>query len=107
MPAPTNPWLQFLEDQPRTAFLGAADSYLGSAQGNTVANRRNLDAVFGRAFDDFNQEIGRRSLANENPDLLFSNFAQGLDFTRRFAEVNNQIPVQQRFNPRTRRLYFG
>jgi hypothetical protein len=104
--AEINPWLQFLEDQPRTAFLGAADGFLNGA-GNTVANRRNLDAVFGRAFDDFNQEIGRRSLNNESPDLLFSNFAQGLDFTRRFAEVNNQIPVQQRFNPRTRRLYFG
>jgi len=106
MPPPTNPWLQFLEDQPRTAFLGAANSYLGG-KGNTRRDRQSLDAVFGRAFDDFNQEIGRRSLANETPDLLFSDFAKGLDFTKRFAQVNNQVPAQQRYNPRTRKLYFG
>ena len=106
MAEPLNPWRQFLENQPRTAFLGAANSYLGGA-GNTNRNRQSLDAVYGRAFDDFNQEVGRRALNNETPDLLFSDFAKGLDFTKRFAQVNNQTPTQQRFNPRTRKLYFG
>ena len=104
-----NPRLQFLDEQPKMAFLGAADSYLRGA-GNTNVNRANLDQVFQQTLSDFQQELGRRSLANESPDLLFSQFAGGLgdqDFTRRFARVTDPRPSQQRFNPRTRRLYFS
>ena len=104
-----NPWLQFLDEQPKMAFLGAADSYLRGA-GTTNVNRANLDQVFQQTLSDFQQELGRRSLANESPDLLFSQFAGGLgdqDFTRRFARVTDPRPSQQRFNPRTRRLYFS
>ena len=104
-----NPWLQFLEDQPKMGFLGAADSFLRGA-GNTNVNRANLDQVFQQALSDFQQELGKRSLAGENPNLLFSQFAGGMsdqDFTRRFARVTDPRPTQQRFNPRTRKLYFS
>ena len=104
-----NPWLQFLDEQPKMAFLGAADSFLGGA-GNTNTNRRSLDQVFQQTLSDFQQELGRRSLNNENPNLLFSQFAGGLtdqDFSRRFAAVTDPMPSQQRFNPRTRKLYFS
>lgn len=104
----TNPWLQFLEDQPKTAFLGAAANYLGGP-GNTVANELSIDQVFQKTLQDFQTEIGRRALANESPDLMFSQYVGGMspmDFTRRFARVTDARPGQQRFNPRTRRLYF-
>jgi hypothetical protein len=104
-----NPWLQFLEDQPKSAFLGAADRFLGGA-GNTNQNRQSLDQVFQQTMNDFQQELGRRSLNNENPNLLFSQFAGGLsdqDFTKRFARVTDQRPSQQKYNPRTRKLYFS
>ena len=104
-----NPWLTFLEDQPKAAFLGAAQPWLAAA-GNTRANQQSIDQVFQQPLADFQTELGRRSLSNENPNLLFSEFAGGLspmDFTRRFARVTDAIPSTQRFNPRTRRLYFS
>tara|TARA_R100000664_G_scaffold11385_1_gene18517 strand:- start:225 stop:566 length:342 start_codon:yes stop_codon:yes gene_type:complete len=104
-----NPWLRFLEDQPKTAFLGAAQPWLAGA-GNTRANQRSIEDVFQQTLADFQTELGRRALSNENPDLLYSEFVGGLkpmDFTRRFARVTDAIPSTQRFNPRTRRLYFS
>ena len=108
--APTvNPWVRYLDEQPKAAFLGAAQPWLAAA-GNTRANQRSIDQVFQQTLSDFQTELGRRSLSNEEPNLLFSQFTGGLnpmDFTRRFAGVTDAIPSTQRFNPRTRRLYFS
>ena len=97
-----NPFLDFLESAPQAAFYGAASPFI------KTRGQRNVAAdVFQRTLQDFNAEIGRRVLANEDPALRLTDFLQGQDFTRRFAQATDAIPSRSRFTPKTRRLYFG
>lgn len=102
MAALENPFLRFLEDQPRTAFLGAASPFM-----QTEGNRRISDTVFQRLQDDFLAEISGRVLRNESPSLMFTDFMKDMDFSKRFANVRNLTPSTARFSPKTRRLFFG
>jgi len=96
-----NPFLDILEDEPKTAFFSRANKF-----GNTPQRRRFSENLFPSVFNRFLGQLGTQIRGGGEPTLRFNDFLDDLDFEKEFFR---QSPTQRRgfgptLNPRTRFL---
>jgi len=98
----SNPFLDYLEQEPRTAFFGRANQF-----GTNPSRRRALEEMYPQALNQFYGALGQQIMGGAPPTLKFRDFLGGMDFTKRFAQLNRATTPGRRspFQPRTRYLF--
>jgi len=102
----TNPFLAFLEDNQRAAFFGEQERFGGAR--NAPSQKRFFQGQFQNIQNEFLGKLAQQIRQGQTPNLRFTDFVGGLDFTQRFASLppsfRGDFPSQ--FNPPTRSLFF-
>jgi len=101
-PVSANPFLDYLEQEPRTAFFGHANQF-----GTNPTRRRAIEDMYPQALNQFYGALGQQIMGGGAPTLQFRDFLKGMDFTKRFAQLNRATTRGRRsgFQPRTRYLF--
>lgn len=96
-----NPFLEFLDEDPRLAFQGQSDRFGGSpAQVNF--NRQSFSDV----YNEYLAKLGKQAFAGQEPNLPFTDFIQDFDFDQNFRGqlpgIRGETQAQRRFVPSLR-----
>ena len=104
----TNPFLAFIEGQPRQAFFGLSDPATGAFRPGAPPDETEFTrASFADIFNDFQGFLGRQAQAGVAPTGNFTDFIrQNVNFGERFRERPGGVAERQasraQFAPRTR-----
>ena len=79
-----NPFLSFLEDEPRTAFFSRQDDF--TRQGSSL-DRRAFSGLYDDAVNQYFGSVGDQIRSNQTPDLTFNSFLDNFPFLARLGQA--------------------
>ena len=100
-----NPWLDFLEGEPKATYFSYGDKF-GGPRGSQ-RQRRFAQDQFSDIYSQYLGNLGRQARAGTAPTGTFTDFMGGFDFDQWYRQ---QVPYEQRnqgfsdLAPRTRFL---
>ena len=81
-----NPYLSFLEDEPRTAFFARQPDV--TREGSAL-DQREFTNLFNVAQNQFFGALGRQIRGNETPDQTFDSFLDSFPFLSRLQQARD------------------
>jgi len=100
-----NPFLDFLEEEPKAAYFGFQDAF-----GRSPLQKQFFKNRFQQIHDEFMGKLGSQIMGGELPTLRFTDFLQNMPWQQRFLETPESMrggPPRGQFAPKTRSLFFG